>query len=119
MILKYKKELKVLVVKGCEHVENGIIRRDDLMQTDFIPLNFNGSYKNYVLRDGHEAWDTKQHEAEQNIVNQWLVELGYNPSGFRIDYEKQEIISKDNPHWFPDQHKATGAVEKDREVESI
>ena len=51
---------------------------------------------------------------QQNIVNQWLVELGYNPDGFKFDFEKQEITPKDNPHWNPDYHKSTGAVEDDR-----
>ena len=99
MILKYKKNLKCLVIKGCEHIEKGIIRNDDLMQTDFIPLNFNGSVKNYVLRDGHELWETMHQEAEKRIQKEWLVELGYNPVGYYVDSETFEIKAKDNPQW--------------------
>ena len=99
MILKYKKVLKCALPKGCEHIENGIIRRDDLMQTDFIPENFNGSYKNFVLRNGHQQWESMHQEAEIRIQNEWLRELGYNPDGFYVDPETFEVKQKDNPQW--------------------
>ena len=99
MILKYKKVLKCALPKGCEHIENGIIRRDDLMQTDFIPENFNGSYKNFVLRNGHQQWESMHQEAEIRIQNEWLRELGYNPDGFYVDPETFEVKQKDKPQW--------------------
>ena len=99
MILKYKKVLKCAMPKACVHIEIGIIRRDDLMQTDFIPLNFNGSYKNFVLRHGHEQWESMHQQAEKRIQNEWLSELGYNPNGYYVDPQTFEIKSKDNPQW--------------------
>ena len=119
MILKYKKNLKCLVIKGCEHIEKGIIRNEDLMQTDFVPLNFNGSVKNYVLRNGHEMWESMHREAEEKIQKEWLVELGYNPNNFEVDPETHEIKAKDNPHWNPNYYKITGEIKEDKEVESI
>lgn len=111
MILKYKKVLKCAVPKGCEHIENGIIRRDDLMQTDFIPQNFNGSYKNYVLRDGHQQWESMHQEAERRIQKEWLSELGYNPDGFYVDPETFEVKQKDNPQWNVEKEKNNTEVE--------
>tara|TARA_Y100000768_G_scaffold382042_1_gene361705 strand:+ start:894 stop:1235 length:342 start_codon:yes stop_codon:yes gene_type:complete len=111
MILKYKKVLKCAVPKGCEHIENGIIRRDDLMQTDFIPQNFNGSYKNYVLRDGHQQWESMHQEAERRIQKEWLSELGYNPDGFYVDPETFEVKQKNNPQWNVEKEKNNTEVE--------
>ena len=119
MILKYKTELKILGLKACEHIENGIIRRDNLMQTDFIPLNFEAPIKNYVLREGHELWDSRLQDAANKIVKEWLSKLGLNPDGYEINYDEKEITPKDNPHWNPDYHKTAGTVDKDREVGSI
>ena len=111
MILKYKKVLKCALPKGCEHIENGIIRRDDLMQTDFIPENFNGSYKNFVLRNGHQQWESMRQEAEIRIQNEWLRELGYNPDGFYVDPETFEVKQKDNPRWNVEKEKNNTEVE--------
>ena len=119
MILKYKTELKCVAIKACEHYEKGIIRRENLMQTDFIPVNFRALTKNYVLREGHTLWDSKLKEAEDNVAKEWLTELGYNPDGFEVNHNTKEITSKDNPHWNPEYHKLTGAVTEDKEVGSI
>ena len=119
MILEYKVETKIKVIKGCQHIENGIIRNDNLMVTEYTPINFIGTTKTYFLRDGHELWKTQHIKAEKDIHKEWLKELGYDSEGYEVDFSTHEIKAKQNPHWNPDYHKSTGAVEKDREVDSI
>lgn len=119
MKLQYKKVLRCLIPNGCEHIKNGVIRRDHLMRTDFIPQNFRGTVKKFVLRHGHDQWVSMHKTAEEEIQKEWLVELGYDPEGYEVSFDNLEIKAKDNPHWNPDYHKSTGAVEKDREVDSI
>lgn len=117
MILEYKVETKIKVIKGCQHIENGIIRNDNLMVTEYTPINFKGTKKSFFLRDGHELWKTQHIKAEKDIHKEWLKELGYDDEGYEVDFSTHEIKVKQNPHWLPHTYEAQGIKIKD--VESI
>jgi len=53
-VYKWTKITSVFAIKGCEHIENGIIKQDDLMQTVWTPLNFECPPVNFLLRKNHE-----------------------------------------------------------------
>ena len=49
MILEYEKIQSVYAHKDCEHVVNGIIVFDDLIETKYVPQNFSAETKYFYL----------------------------------------------------------------------
>ena len=92
MILEYEKKQSIYAAIGCEHIVNGVVRFDDLIRTDYIPTNFSGEPKNFLLRDKHIEWEAKHIEFEKKIHKEWLEELGYNTSEYSVDFTTHEII---------------------------
>lgn len=64
----------------------------DAIRTDYIPTNFKGSPKNYVLREGHENWDSLHKKFIRQIHNEWLEELGYDTDWHSVHEDTKEII---------------------------
>jgi hypothetical protein len=87
MILEYEKLQKVYAHKDCEHVVNGIIVYDDLIETKYVPKNFSAETKYFYLRDKHVDWDDK-------FLQEWFDELGYDATKYYIDTNTAEIIEK-------------------------
>ena len=94
MILEYEKKQSVYAEKGCEHIVNGVIRFDDLIETQYIPQNFTAETKYFYLRDNHIDWDIKHRDELIKIHEQWLKELGYDTENYFVDFETHEIIDK-------------------------
>tara|TARA_B100000212_G_C27322843_1_gene510981 strand:- start:357 stop:713 length:357 start_codon:yes stop_codon:yes gene_type:complete len=91
MILEYEKIQKVYAHKDCEHVVNGIIVYDDLIETKYVPQNFSAETKYFYLRDNHIDWDAKQKEARNKFLLEWFDELGYDKTNYYIDTDTAEI----------------------------
>ena len=70
-VYKWTKITSVFAIKGCEHIENGIIKQDDLMQTVWTPLNFECPPVNFLLR--------KNHEHELHMTNTCLLYTSPSP----------------------------------------
>ena len=66
----------------------------DAIRTDYVPTNFEGTPKNYVLRKNHERWDTMHLEFVQKIHREWLEELGYDTLEYEVDGATKEIINR-------------------------
>jgi len=93
MILEYEKTQKIYAENGCEHVVDGVVRFDDLIETKYKPTNFSAETKYYYLRDNHVRWDEMQRQQEQKIHKEWLEELGYNTKYTQVDYNTHEVIT--------------------------
>lgn len=94
MILEYEKIQSVYAEKGCEHIVNGVIRFDDLIETKYVPQNFSAETKYFYLRDNHIDWDKKHFDIENKIHEEWLEELGYDTENHYVDLETHKIIDK-------------------------
>jgi hypothetical protein len=103
MILEYEKIQKVYAHKDCEHIINGIIVFDDLIETKYVPKNFSAETKYFYLRDKHHEWNDKQKQQLNKILHEWFNELGYDTTKYFIDTSTAEIKefntigSKDSP----------------------
>ena len=86
MILEYEKKQSIHIINGCEHIVNGVVRFDDLIRTDYIPTNFSGEPKNFLLRDKHIEWEAKHIEFEKKIHKEWLEELGYDTNEYSVNF---------------------------------
>lgn len=75
-IYKWTKITSVLVPMGCQHVENGIIKKEDLMQTIWTPLNFECPPVNWVLRRNHEHELHYRETFFNHVKKDWLKRLG-------------------------------------------
>tara|TARA_R100000458_G_C8181229_1_gene178212 strand:+ start:435 stop:776 length:342 start_codon:yes stop_codon:yes gene_type:complete len=64
----------------------------DAIRTDYVPTNFEGTPKNYVLRKNHERWDTLHSEFVKKIHKEWLKELGYDTDAYYVHATSKEII---------------------------
>ena len=95
MILEYEKKQSIYAEKACEHVVNGVIRFDDLIITFYKPTNFSAQTKNFLLRDGHSDWKKKHEEFEMKMHEEWLEELGYDKTKYKVDYQTHEIVNLD------------------------
>ena len=91
MILEYEKKQSIEVENGCEHVVNGVVRFDDLIRTDYIPINFSAEPKNFLLRDKHVEWDKMHQENEEKIQKEWLEELGYDTKLWQVDFATHRV----------------------------
>jgi len=47
--------------------------------------------KTYYLREGHEKYDSKVLGRENLILEEWMVELGYDPLYYHVNYETKTI----------------------------
>ena len=94
MILEYEKIQSVYAHKDCEHVVNGIIVFDDLIETKYVPQNFSAETKYFYLRDKHVDWDIKHRDEEIKIHEQWLEELGYDTETHYVDFETHKITKR-------------------------
>lgn len=65
----------------------------DLMITHYIPTNFNGTPKNYLLGNEHPMWEQIHRNFETKILNEWLKELGYDPKHYEVNTMTKEIIN--------------------------
>tara|TARA_R100000742_G_C4278432_1_gene101232 strand:- start:2076 stop:2405 length:330 start_codon:yes stop_codon:yes gene_type:complete len=92
MILEYEKTQKIYAENGCEHIVDGVVRFDDLIETKYKPTNFSAETKYYYLRNNHVDWDKMQQEQEQKIQKEWLVELGYDPTLWQVEASTKKII---------------------------
>ena len=94
MILEYEKKQSVYAEKGCEHIVNGVIRFDDLIETQYIPQNFTAETKYFYLRDKHVDWDIKHRDVEIKIHEEWLEELGYDTETYYVDFQTHKITKR-------------------------
>ena len=75
-VYKWTKITSVFAIKGCEHIENGIIKQDDLMQTVWTPLNFDCPPVNFLLRKNHVN-EVHMKNTYFNLAKvDWLKRLG-------------------------------------------
>lgn len=75
-IYKWTKIKSVFAIKGCEHIENGIIKKEDLMQTVWTPLNFDCPPVNFLLRKNH-THEVHMTSTFFNLAKEdWLKRLG-------------------------------------------
>jgi len=91
MILEYEKTQKIYAEKGCEHIVDGVIRFDDLIETKYKPTNFSAETKYYYLRDNHVEWDKKQNAYIEQMHKEWLEELGYDITKYYVQTDTREI----------------------------
>tara|TARA_E500000178_G_C16950599_1_gene721058 strand:+ start:276 stop:659 length:384 start_codon:yes stop_codon:yes gene_type:complete len=80
MIYKIKTITGVHEEKACEHIENNIIKTEDLMFTIWEPVNFKANTYNYFLRRNHKNWDAMHTKRKNVVFNLWLEELNIDPS---------------------------------------
>lgn len=95
MILEYEKKQSIYA-EDIEYEEDEKVLTANTIKTDYVPTNFEGTTKNFCLRDGHVNWDRLQTEAEQRIHKEWLEELGYDPKLWQVNYTTHKI-QRTNP----------------------
>ena len=92
MILEYEKKQSIYLENGCEHIVNGVIRFDHLIETKYVPTNFSAKTRYFYLRDKHIDWDRKHMEIEKQFHKEWLEELGYNTQEYIVNFTTHEIV---------------------------
>ena len=65
----------------------------DLMITRYVPTNFVGTNKNYLLGEEHPLWESKHRNFEARILQEWLVELEYDPKFYYVNTDTKKIES--------------------------
>lgn len=65
----------------------------DLMITRYVPTNFVGTNKNYLLGEEHPLWESKHRNFEARILQEWLVELEYDPEFYYVNTDTKKIES--------------------------
>ena len=65
----------------------------DLMITRYVPTNFVGTNKNYLLGKEHPLWESKHRNFEARILQEWLVELEYDPEFYYVNTDTKKIES--------------------------
>lgn len=94
MILEFTKTTSVYEKDAYINVngEETIIK--DLMITHYVPINFVGTAKNYLLGNEHPLWESKHRNFEAKILQEWLVELDYDPEFYYVDTDTKKIEYK-------------------------
>ena len=90
MKLKYD-EIKKVIEENLEYVEDGKTLTADLIQTDYVPTSFDGTTKNFCLRENHRDWDRLHFNFKEKCEQEWLEELGYDNKLYYVDNVSKEI----------------------------
>lgn len=94
MILKFNKTTSVYEKDAYISVDGEKTTVKDLMITDYVPTNFNGTPKNYLLGNEHPLWESKHRNFEVEILQEWLIELGYDTEFYYVNADTKKIESK-------------------------
>lgn len=94
MILEFTKTTSVYEADAYINVngEETIIK--DLMITNYVPTNFVGTPKNFTLGEEHPDWEILHLHFEQKILQEWLIELDYDPTKYYVDNATHKIINR-------------------------
>jgi|TARA_R110002050_G_scaffold249912_2_gene387788 hypothetical protein len=107
MKLKYN-EIKSIYAENIEYEENGITFTANIIKTEYIPQVFKGTTKNFCLRENHENSQALHDNFKSKCKIEWLEELGYDITQYRVDAATNEIITvenKVNTYFNIDEHK--------------
>ena len=79
MIYQYITTRRVWEKNGCKHLVGSDIVAEDLIITQWTPLNFNAVPRNFILRKNHYLWDA------MHIVEENRAKTGWLENYFRLD----------------------------------
>ena len=101
MILEFTKTTSVHEKDAYINVngEETIIK--DLMSTKYVPINFDGTAKTYLLGNEHILWESKHKNFEAKIFKEWLIELGYDPKFCYVNINTKKIQSNRDIETLP------------------
>lgn len=94
MILEFSKTTSVYEKDAYISVDGEETTVKDLMITDYVPTNFDGTAKNYLLGNEHPLWELKHRSFETKIFDEWLIELNYNPEFYYVNTDTKKIEYK-------------------------
>lgn len=101
MILEFSKTTSVYEKDAYISVDGKETTVKDLMITDYVPTNFNGTAKNYLLGNEHPFWESKHRDFEVKILQEWLIELGYDTEFYYVNADTKKIESKRDIETLP------------------
>jgi|TARA_B100000902_G_scaffold398724_1_gene466581 hypothetical protein len=96
MKLEYN-EIKTIHEENIEFEENEVPFTADIIKTDYVPINFEGTTKNFCLRENHPNSQYLHNNFKNKILTEWLIELGYDTELYFVHFETNEIIKKEIP----------------------
>tara|TARA_Y100000991_G_C21862932_1_gene301697 strand:+ start:106 stop:462 length:357 start_codon:yes stop_codon:yes gene_type:complete len=94
MKLEYD-EIKSIQEENVQYEKDGELLTANLMITEYVPKSFEGTTKNFCLRENHENWDNLHFNFKEKCEREWLEELGYDYRLYYVDHVTKEI--KNNP----------------------
>ncbi len=92
MKLQYD-EIQSIYVEDIEYEEDGKILTANIIKTDYVPTSFDGTTKNFCLRENHHDWDRLHFNFKEKCEQEWLEELGYDFKLYYVHHDTKEITS--------------------------
>lgn len=93
MILKFNKTTSIYEKDAYISVDGEEKTVKDLMITNYVPTNFEGTEKIYLLGNEHPLWESKHRNYEVKIFQEWLEELGYDTKFYYVNTKTGKIES--------------------------
>lgn len=94
MILEFSKATSVHEKDAYINVDGEETIIKDLMITKYVPINFDGTAKDYLLGNEHPLWELKHRNFETKILKEWLIELNYDPEFYYVNTGTRKITLK-------------------------
>lgn len=91
MILEFSKTSSIYEKDAYISVDGKEKIIKDLMITHYVPTNFVGTKKNYLLGEEHPLWESKHRNFEARILQEWLVELDYDTEFYYVNTDTKKI----------------------------
>lgn len=91
MILKFNKTTSIYEKDAYISVDGEETTVKDLMITNYVPTNFEGTEKIYLLGNEHPLWELKHRNFEAKILQEWLLELDYNTEFYYVNTDTKKI----------------------------
>lgn len=91
MILEFSKTTSVYEKNAYISVDGKKTTVKDLMITHYVPTNFDGTAKTYLLGNEHPLWESKHRNFEARILQEWLVELEYDTEFYYVNSDTKKI----------------------------
>ena len=92
MKLEYD-EIKSIQEENVPYEKDGELLTANLMITEYVPKSFEGTTKNFCLRENHDASIELHNNFKSRCMTEWLEELGYDITKYKVNIETSEIVS--------------------------
>ena len=94
MKIEYE-EIKSIYAEDIEYEKDGERLTANIIKTEYVPFSFEGSTKNFCLRENHEHTEDIHKEFKRKMLLEWLEELGYDTAVYFVHSETNEITKQE------------------------